>query len=201
MDQENQIPKELTTPTETELLGKLREKDNIAFSLLYNRHVDSVYGYLLRILKSRELAEDITQETFVKLWKHAANIETTSPLKPYLFVIARNQALNLLKKASRETWITDEIFDTAIYDSENGLQYTQRTQTAEYINLAISKLPPKRRNIYDLCRNYGYTYKETAKKLGITDSTVNSQMVKALKFIKNFLIKNGALVLLLYPHK
>ena len=183
---------------ETELIKKLTRQDATAFSALYALYIKKVYAYTLGILKSPELAEDVVQETFIKLWEHAPFLQTDRSLQPYLFTIARNQSLNIIKRASRETWISDEMLIHAMHQSENGLQYTERKQTGEFIKLAISQLPPKRRHIYELCRNYGYSYKQAAEKLGISDATVNSQMVKAIKTIKDFLARNGAMILIYF---
>lgn len=187
----------LSNQGEIEILEKITLQDSEAFSQLYNLYVKKIYAYTLGILKSPVLAEDVTQDTFVKLWEHAASIQTDRSVLPFLFTIARNLSLNIIKQASRETWISDEIFTHAVYQSEDGLQYTERKQTGEFIDLAVDQLPPKRKAIYDLCRNYGYSYKQVAKKLGIKDSTVNSQMVKAIKTIKEYMIRNGALLMLL----
>ena len=187
----------LSNQGEIEILEKITLQDSEAFSQLYNLYVKKIYAYTLGILKSPALAEDVTQDTFVKLWEHAASIQTDRSVLPFLFTIARNLSLNIIKQASRETWISDEIFTHAVYQSEDGLQYTERKQTGEFIDLAVDQLPPKRKAIYDLCRNYGYSYKQVAKKLGIKDSTVNSQMVKAIKTIKEYMIRNGALLMLL----
>lgn len=191
----------LSSHEEIELLIRLTLKDSEAFSRLYNVYVKKIYAYALGILKSPDLAEDVTQDTFVKLWEHAATIQTDRSLQAFLFTIARNLSLNVIKRASRETWISDELFAHAVYQSEDGLQYTERKQTGEFISLAVNQLPPKRKAIYELCREDGYSYKQAAEKLGIKDSTVNSQMVKALKAIKDFMVRNGALLFILfYPY-
>jgi len=180
------------------LLEKLITHDQSAFSELYTLYIRKIYAYALGIVKSPDLAEDVAQETFVKLWELAPSIESERQLGPYLFTIARNHALNILKRASRESSISEEIFSNAIHQSENGLQYTQRKQTGQLIRMAISQLPPKRRQIYEMCRDEGYSYKEAAKVLGISDNTVNSQMVKAIKAIKDFMDRHGALLLSLF---
>jgi RNA polymerase sigma-70 factor (ECF subfamily) len=187
----------LAATGEIELLEKLKQQDSSAFAALYNLYVRKIYAYALGILKSPALAEDVTQDTFVKLWEHARGIHTDRSLQPFLFTIARNHCLNVIKLASRESRISDELFGYALDQAENGLEYVERKQTSAFIGQAIAQLPPQRRLIYDLCRNYGYSYKQAAEKLGIKDSTVNSQMVKALKTIKDFMVRNGALLLLL----
>jgi RNA polymerase sigma-70 factor (family 1) len=188
----------LSIAREIELLEKLKLQDPEAFSQLYSLYVKKIYAYALGILKSPALAEDVTQDTFIRLWEHSASLQTEHSVQPFLFTIARNLSLNVIKQAARETWISDELFTHAIYQQEDGLQYTERKQTGEFIDQAIGQLPPQRRLIYNLCRNYGYSYKEAAEKLGIKDTTVNSQMVKAIKTIKDFMIRNGALLLVLF---
>lgn len=173
------------------LLERLKAQDRVAFSELYSLYIRKIYAYALGIVKSPDLAEDVSQETFVRLWEQAAIIESDRQLGPYLFTIARNKALNLIKRASRESSLSEEIFSNAVHQSENGLQYTQRKQTDQLIQMAIEQLPPKRRQIYELCRNEGYSYKKAAETLGISDNTVNSQMVKAIKTIKEFMDKHG----------
>ena len=179
---------------EAELLERLKLQDAEAFSQLYALYVKKIYAFALTILKSPALAEDVAQETFVKIWENADHIVLQRSFEGFLFTMARNIALNMLKKASRETFISDEIFTHAVQQSEDGLGYTERRQTVAFIDLAVDQLPPKRKAIYELCHNQGYSYKQTAKKLGIKDSTVNSQMVKALRYIKEYMIRNGALL-------
>lgn len=191
----------LSIDREIELLEKLKLQDSKAFSQLYTLYVKKIYAYALGILKSPSLAEDVTQDTFVKLWEHASSIKSDRSIQPFLFTIVRNLSLNVIKQASKQTFISDEMFSHVESQQEDGMQYTERKQTGEIIGKAVDQLPPQRRIIYDLCRNYGYSYKQTADKLGIKDSTVNSQMVKALKTIKDFMVRNGALLLILFYTK
>lgn len=183
---------------ERDLVLELREGSRSAFLSLYNMHVKKIYAYALNIIKSPNLAQDITQDVFVKLWETAAQLKPEHPLQAYLFTITRNLSLNLIRSAARERWITDEIAAYAIDRSENGLAYTERRQTMELMDAAIAQLPPQRKKIYELCHQEGYSYKQAAEKLGITDGTINSQMVKALKSIRSYLMRNGALFFLFY---
>ncbi|RKR79960.1 RNA polymerase sigma-70 factor (ECF subfamily) [Mucilaginibacter gracilis] len=192
---------QISQDREYELIRKLKEQDENAFSQLYSLYVKRIYAYALNILKSPILAEDVVQDTFVKLWESAAFLQTDRSLLPFLFTIAKNTSLNMIRRGSRETWITDEIAMHSIDLAEDAHQYTQRKQTSGFISDAIEQLPPQRKLIYDLCRNNGYSYKQAAEKLGISDSTVNSQMVKAIKFIKAYMVRNGALLLLLLMKK
>jgi RNA polymerase sigma-70 factor (ECF subfamily) len=184
-----------SAPQQQELIVRLKAKDQSAFAMLYELHVDRTYAYVLSILKSTALADDVVQDVFVKLWTASALLDESKPLLPYLLTIARNQSLNVLRKAAKQQSLTDTIAQAALDSSENSEQFVERKQTAALLELAIEQLPDKRRAIYDMCHQNGYSYKQTADKLGIKYSTVNTQMVRALKHIKDYLLKNGALLL------
>jgi len=181
--------------SEEELLIRLKSGDEAAFEVLYNIHVAKMYRYALGILKSPALAQDVIQDAFVKLWERAEEIRTDLPLQPYLFRIIRNLSLNTLRKGSRESSITEEIEAFTAAVSEDGFDFTQRKQAHVQLADAIAQLPPQRRRIYELCHQFGFTYKQAANELGIEPTTVNSQMVKAIRSIKAYLVRNGALIL------
>lgn len=190
----------LSVQKELELLERFKNQDSSAFSELYTLYIKKVFVYALSIIKSPVLAEDVSHDVFVKLWEHAKEMDTGRSVQPYLMTMVRNQCLNMIRQASRETWIADEIISNAIARVEDGFQLTQRKDTSRYLGAAIASLPPQRRRIYELCHTQGHTYKQAASKLGLKDSTVNSQMVKALKTIRTFLLRHGALLTLLF-HK
>jgi len=183
--------------SEKDLLSKLKLGDEPAFSKIYQLHVKIIYAFVLKILKSPALTEDVVQEVFIRLWENARSVDTNTTIRPYLFTIARNLSLNVIRKAGREEWITEEIANHVYDQSRDGYSYTQHKQTKAFIDDAISRLPPKRKEIYELCHGEGYSYQQAADKLGVKNSTVNSQMVKAIKSIKDYLIKNGVLVAIL----
>ncbi len=180
--------------SELELLKRLKEKDKAAYTEIYRLYIRRIYAYALSIVKSPVLAEDITHDTFVKLWENANDIHVERSVQAYLYTLTRNHSLNTIRRSSRETRISDEIISNAKARSEDGLQYSERMETGRFINHAVDLLPPQRRLIYELCHEQGYSYQQAAEKLGIKNSTVNSQMVKALKTIRDFMLRNGALL-------
>ncbi|WP_029284571.1 RNA polymerase sigma factor [Pedobacter sp. R20-19] len=184
--------------SEAELVLKLKNGSQTAFARLYELHARRIYTFALKILKSPALAEDIVQEVFVKLWETAPKLEPKLPLQSYLFTIARNLSLNVIRKAARETTITEEIARYVLDQGNNGLAAAQYKQTKEFVSRAVQLLPPQRRRIYELCHGAGYSYKQAAEELGLKDTTINSQMVKAIRSIKKYLIRNGALLSLFF---
>lgn len=183
---------------EQELLEKLKAKDAQAFAQFYANHVDRAYAYALMILKSPDLAQDVVQDSFVKLWEQAELLDSSRPAAPYLLTIVRNKALNVIRRASKEEHITEQISKFALDSAETGMEYTERRQTEQLLDKAVQHLPDKRKEIYELCHQDGYSYKQAAEKLGLSYATVNSQMVKAIRTIREFMVRNGALLLLLF---
>ena len=76
--------------SEEALLSGLKLGEETAFSKIYALHVRSIYAFVLKILKSPSISEDVVQEVFIKLWENAPKIDAGTSIKPYLFTIARN---------------------------------------------------------------------------------------------------------------
>lgn len=169
------------------LVIKLKQKDSDAFNSLYLKYVDRLYAFALSVLKSQQLAEDVVHDVFVKLWEKSDDLNPELSFQSWLFTVTRNHMLNMIKRASKEQSILGELLSNALPNHDHVMNQIQGDETNRIIHEAIQNLPDKRRQIFILCRFHDYTYKEAAKVLGITESTVNSQMVKAIRSIKSFL--------------
>lgn len=172
--------------SDQELVERLRFSDNAAYNELYHRYVNRLYGFALTIVKSPELAEDVVHDVFVKVWEKSADIDPSQSFQSWIFTITRNQLLNTIKRSSTEKRILAEILAQTIPISDHTNEMHQLNETEILLHEAITKLPNKRRHIFLLCKYHDFSYQEAADLLGITESTVNSQMVKALRFIKAY---------------
>ncbi|MDO1444795.1 RNA polymerase sigma-70 factor [Rhodocytophaga aerolata] len=172
---------------EIQLLEELMKGSETAFKKIYLNYHGSLYRMALKFVKSEELAKEIVQDVFVKIWENRSQINTSLSFSAFLFRIAHNHIFNLLKRASKEAAIKNEILAAA----ETASNYTENeVLSAEYETLAIDaieQLPPQRKLIFKLCRNEGKSYEEVSYTLGISKSTVRDHMVKAIKFIKDYL--------------
>lgn len=170
-----------------DLVRLIKSGDQRAFVRLYQQYHGALYCFLLKFLKSPDQVKDIVQDTFVTVWEKRASLNEDLNIKSYLFTIGKNLMLNVLKRASSEMLLSREIYlytqKTQNYTEENVLseEYARITQNA------IGQLPPQRRTIFEKCRNEGKSYDEVADELQITKSTINGQMVKAIKSIKAYL--------------
>lgn len=183
--------------TEEKLLCLLIEGDANALSSLYYSHVEQLKYFVLRTAKSSALAEDVVHDTFIKIWENRARVDSKQPFKPYLYTIARRHLMNLLKRARHEVCIMEEIKKSIKYDEHATDLSIEYAESNSMFNEAINRLPDQRKEVFIRCRIQGLTYKQAAAELGISESTVNNQMVKALKSIREFMTIRTALLVLM----
>lgn len=184
---------------EKELIYLLREGQEEALRSLYDIHVRKLYYFIFRTAKSSQLAEDVVQDVFIKIWETRSQIDPEQPFRTYLYTIARRHLLNLLKRLQHESGILEEIrkyTDMGENTTELQVEYSESNML---LTEAIAKLPRQCKEIFIRCKMQGLSYKQVAAELDITEGTVNSQMVKALRAIREYItFKNAVLLLLAY---
>ena len=185
------IDRKTDIPNDQQLMIKLKNQERAAFESVYNNYSKKLYYYALKFVKSPEIAEDIMHDVFVKLWEHATMLNPEASLQAYLYKMTRNSLLNLIKRGNVEERIVEEIMNHAEQFTLNTEEQIQYRETLAQANKAIGELPPKRKQIFEMSRDKGMTHRQIALQLEITDSTVNNQLVKAIKSIKNYLYLNG----------
>jgi RNA polymerase sigma-70 factor (family 1) len=183
--------------SEKKLLILLAEGDTNALSSLYHLHVKQLNYFVLRTAKSSLLAEDVVHDTFIKVWENREKIDSAQPFKPYLYTIARRHLLNLLKRAQHEISIMAEIKKNTVSEENATELSVDYSESSSMFMEAINSLPEQRKEVFIRCRIQGLTYKQAAAELGISESTVNNQMVKALKTIRGFITMRTAVLVLL----
>lgn len=167
------------------LVRQLKRGNEKAFEKLYKKYRDDIFTYSKALIRSHSSAEEIVQEVFLKLWLNADDLDPDLSLRSYLFTISRNLSFDFLRKASNNRKLREEIF----YITES-MEVPEELLNQEYDllkNRAIAELPPKRRLIFEMSRNEGKSYKDISSELGISVSTVKTQMSEALQFLRQYL--------------
>lgn len=182
---------------ERHLLEQLRAGDHGAFLAIYHRYKLRLAGNLLRVLKSHELAEELLQELFVRLWIHREQIDPEQSIKSYLFRIGENLIRDTFRRAAKDKrmqqhWLT-AVSET--YSHVEELLISSETKTELY--QAIDLLPPKRRRVFILCKLESKSYEEVGKLLNISPGTVNDHIRKANSFLRRYLTTHADLGVLL----
>lgn len=160
--------------------------DEQAFGAIYKHYIYDLSQFLIRYVKSPLIAEDLSQEIFVKIWENRKAMPDVDSFRAYLFITARNQSLNVLRNAARQPAVMGEILrnyqqQTVRTDSEDELLHRQYLQ---FLHDIIEKLPPRSREVFRLCRQQGKSYEEVAALLNISRNSVKNHMVHSMKVLK-----------------
>lgn len=167
---------------EKELLQLVAEGNEPAFRKLFADHHQLIGAHILRITKSKQLAEEIVQDVFLKIWMARETLAEIENFKAYLFIISRNHTLNVLRKIAKEqerhkTWEKQNQLE-----SGNGLD----SPSLSLVDEAIEKLPVRQRETYLLHRHHRLTYQEIADRLVISKETVKTHLKLATGFITKY---------------
>ncbi len=167
-----------------ELYLKLREGDEKAFQILFRKYYQAMCHFANQFLTDREVAEEIVQEMFVKIWEKRQVLNIESSVKHYLFRSVRNHCLNQIQHEKIKKQYAQKVKESAILEV-NPDDYFLEIDLVKRIEKSINSLPPKRREIFRLSREQGMKYKEIAETLDISVKTVEAQMGLALKYLRD----------------
>ncbi len=174
---------------ERDVVKLLKEGSVEAFDSVYHACHSRLYNFALRITGGNaHRAEELTQGVFIRLWEVRHRIDEERNLSAFLCTIAKNRFLNecqhSLIRYIHEEWMRDNFAPT---DLSTELE-VERSELERLIDELTEKLPPARRKIFVMSRRQGKTGKEISTLLDISESTVETQLGKALKFIRTELI-------------
>jgi RNA polymerase sigma-70 factor (ECF subfamily) len=166
-----------------ELYLKLKDGNEQAFKALFLKYYSAMCHFASQFLTDRELAEEIVQEMFVKIWEKRSVLNIETSVKHYLFRSVRNHCLNQIQHEKIRKQYASKVLEAAQQEI-NTEQYFLEVDLIQRIEKCIESLPPKRREIFRLSREQGLKYKEIADKLDISVKTVEAQMGLALKYLR-----------------
>jgi RNA polymerase sigma-70 factor, ECF subfamily len=168
---------------ETSLIQQLHAGSKQAFETVFRTYYKMLCSFAVYYTKNSELAEEIVQDLFCKLWEKRSELKINTSLKSYLYKSTYNHLLNHI----RQEEVSKKYVKSQMEISGSGFESTDKIiekQLAVQIQKAIDSLPEKRREIFILSRNNGLKYQEIANVLDIKLKTVESQMVKALEHLR-----------------
>ncbi len=177
----------------TNIIQLLKQQDKRAISLLYDKYGAALYGIALKIVGSEALAEDVLQDSFVKVWKNASSFdEKKGTLFTWLLNITRNTALDTIKSAAYRRSKKIQELDFSVYDHEDW----RVEQKPEHIGLrsAVEGLEEKYRLIIELVYFKGYTQQEVVKQLDIPLGTVKSRVKIGLRELRKLFAESKVMV-------
>jgi len=174
-----------------ELLLLIQKDDRIAFYNLYERYCRRLYGFVIRYVKQKEDAEEIVQEVFVKIWESRNKIYDYSSFESFLFTIAYNTTISLLRKRTIETKYLDHLKSLQQPDiSPDLIDEIHFNELNDRVHSLLNELTPRQKEIFQLSREEGLSHDEIAIKLDISVNTVKKHIANTLAFLKSQIDSN-----------
>lgn len=166
------------------IVDRLRNKDTLAFELVFNANFSPLIAYAMRFLDEREEAEEIVQDVFVKFWDKCAELAPGSSVKSYLYRSVHNTCLNYLKHQKVKDTYRQYVIGFLEHTAEMTTEERDPDLLRQEILAEIDNLPPRCSEIFKLSRLDGLKYHEIAEHLDISIKTVEVQMGKALRVLR-----------------
>lgn len=165
--------------TDAALAQAVRAADHAAFKTLYYRYYEALYRFVWRHVREAQVAQDLVQETFTRIWQQREKLDPQQSLKAFLYRIAYNLAVDHLRKKSHHAVSLD-----SQSVSEPGYLPNEDFDLSAALQAAIQNLPEPLRLVFTMNRFDEATYAEIAEILQISVKTVESRMSKALKELR-----------------
>ncbi|MBC9928960.1 sigma-70 family RNA polymerase sigma factor [Chitinophaga qingshengii] len=175
------------------LLAAAAKGDEKAFAALFHAYYNQLGEFVYRIVDSRDLAADIVQDVFTKIWLMRGELPLLDSFTGYLFVLTRNYTYNCLKKIARDRR-REELY------AEMTIRTMPGPVDNEYLSLlerAVAQLPAQQQQVYMLSRLKGLKHKEIAALLGLSTETVRKYAKLAIRSVTRFMRAHAAVLLLL----
>jgi RNA polymerase sigma-70 factor (ECF subfamily) len=179
-----------------ELMPLIGEKDPAAFEVFYDRHGGAAYSLAYRIVGEQAVAEDVTQEAFISIWRSGARFDQArGSVRSWMLSIVRNRAIDVLRsKAGRAPKLTFD--DDAILEQRSSGEFTDevalRRETAQELRGALGQLPGDQSKVIELAYFAGFSHSEIAEVLGVPLGTVKGRMRLGLEKIRGHLAEGLA---------
>lgn len=169
--------------SESELIGMLRKQDRQAFNYLYDNYSSALYGIVVKIVVKEEIAQDLLQEVFIKIWNNLSKYDTDKGrFFTWMLNIARNSSIDYLRGQRTEI----QEIESVTYWIENNQKIFTDVESHELREL-VSQLKQDQKTVIEMIYWQGFTQTETANYLQLPLGTVKSRIRSAVKTLRFYL--------------
>jgi RNA polymerase sigma-70 factor (family 1) len=182
------------------LFDLIADGDTVAYETLYHAYFDPIFSTALVYGKTRELAQDVTQQVFLSVWEKRADLKNVSDPTAWLHTAARFQVMHAFRKKYYNEKYLEHIRKSASEKQDNLDDQLIQQQQQELIAKIVTGLPSKQLEIYRLSREQGLTYIQIAGQLGLSRETIKDYMAQALKNIRKSLetYRNDLIIIIMF---
>ncbi|TXH20709.1 MAG: sigma-70 family RNA polymerase sigma factor [Chitinophagaceae bacterium] len=167
-----------------DVIQQLQVNDVAAFDILYNKYHIAIYNNVLKLTRNPIIAEDIVQETFIKLWEKRNTLDINKNISGWLFLVSHNLTIDYLRKQVKE--IAREVLPENISVNHADEELKATEEQWQILEDAIQLLSPQKKKVFELCKLQGKTYEQAANELGISKHTIKEYLSEAVMFIKKY---------------
>lgn len=164
------------------LLSKLRQHSESAFEYLFKLYYTDLYNFSFSYVMNKEVAEDIVQDIFSKLWQKGKDIPEVANIKSYLFSSAKNACFDYFKHLEVIDKNKDKLVEALL--CTDTVEYENDDEIIVKVKSCLAELSAQQRQILELKVVSGLKYKEIAEELGIAEGTVHTQVKRAYKYFR-----------------
>ncbi len=173
------------------LLIKLKEGSFQAFEKLYEMYSGKLYNFIMRLSSGNQyMAEEVVQSTFIRIWEVREKVDPGASFISFLCTIAKNMLMNMYQRQTIEYVYNEYLLKSEVDHDSHTEETIDLHFLNDYIDSLAEELPAQRRKIFILSKRRNYTNKEIAEMMGISESTVATQLSLAVKFMREQLMKH-----------
>lgn len=183
--------------SDTLLLEKFSSGNHSAYNILFKRYYDGLFRFALKNVKDICIAEELTMDVMLSLWKKKGAIAVEDNLKAYLFRCIKNAIYNHYRKKILPTVSLEQVPEDRHLANNTADQQLNSRELEKVYRSKLNQLSPQRRRVYELSREEHMTYAEIAKSMNLSVNTVENYMVASLSFFRKQLKEHADFTLLL----
>lgn len=181
---------------EKALLLEIKQGNAYALESLMMRYEERVFQFILRLVNSRELAEEITQDVFVKIWEGREHLGKIDSIGAWMYTLGKNKAINLLKeltaRAAREEYYAKD----RDWSIGGEIESEEKGDIFSLVDEAVAQMPEKCQQIFILKRDEGLSNEEIADRYNLSIHTVKNQLKKSYAILRKSIVKQTLLLIL-----
>lgn len=169
---------------ESKHIKALKKGSYDSFTFFYNEYVRVLYSFVFRMTNNKIVAEDIVQETFLRIWINRNNIDEKQVFRNYLFTIARNILLNELRRKINQTLPLINYKEEDFLPNDSSIENETIENKLLKIELAKKKLPPRQLQLFEMYKEQELSVQEIKKRTKLSEQSIRNQIHLAIKAIR-----------------
>ena len=175
---------------EKNLLNAMNANSEEAFTKIYHIYFNRLYSRIMFLLKDEEIADELIQELFLRLWVNRIKIDPSKSIQAYLYKIAQNLVYDHFRKVASDRRMIQELSNQTCELYWHSDVLIEEKEQNDILCCAIESLSPQRKKTFVYCKLEGYSYQKASEVLGISQATINTHITHSFRLLKSYVLRN-----------